>query len=131
MITMINSLSMMGGEDAEKFKPFDLDEIGQRAKELGEGVDLIKAEKLERKAQFGYSAVYKFKDINKLVLEDDPVSLMPDDLPTQDSEEGEVDDGFTFEFTKYLTSNFTAHLCKTKATIIFTISSKEKLSPCK
>lgn len=100
MITMINSLSAMGGDDAEKFEPFDMDDIKDRVSDLGEGVELIKAEKLEKKSQSGYSAVYKFKDINKLVLEDDPISLMPDDLPTQDSGEEGVDDGFTFKFTK-------------------------------
>lgn len=100
MVSMINSLTAMGGEDAEKFEPFSMNDIADRATEFGEGVELVKAEKLTRKTQSGYSAVYRFKDINKLVLQDDPSSLMPDNLPTHDPEGGKVADGFTFEFKK-------------------------------
>jgi hypothetical protein len=96
-VQMMKSFSQMGGEDSEPFNMFDPDDLKKKEKEFGEGVELVKSEKLERKRMTGYSAVYRFKDINKLKVEDDPASKMPEDIPGQEAEESEPPYTFTFK----------------------------------
>ena len=112
MAEMIESLSQMGGEaeNAEEFNPLDMEELKSRETEYGEGVTLVKAEEIERKSMKGYSAVYRFKNINKLKLNDDPASRMPDDMPSQGGETEEAP--FTFSFTKGNTSELVIKLNK-------------------
>lgn len=96
-VNMMQDFSKMGGEEGESFKMFDPEDLKNKAGDYGEGVELVKTETLERKTMTGYSAVYRFKDINKLELKDDPVSKMPDDIPGQEEETGSP---YTFSFVK-------------------------------
>ena len=96
-VQMMESFSQMGDSDSEVFNMFDPDDLKEKAKDFGEGVELVKSEKLERKKMTGYSAVYRFRDINKLKVEDNPASKMPEDIPGQEETGNEPPYTFTFK----------------------------------
>ncbi len=111
-MNMMESFAQMNGEkkDKDDFDLLNMNDLKKKAIDYGEDVELVKAEKLERKTMSGYSAVYKFNDINKLKVDDDPTSKMPDDLPGQDKDPGK--NPFTFTFTKGNPSSLIIHMNK-------------------
>ena len=63
-----------GAEESDKPKIkeqsfFKDDEIKKRAETLGSGVSFVKMERIANKQYEGYTAVYSFKDISKLHIE--------------------------------------------------------------
>jgi hypothetical protein len=57
----------------------DKDKLAEHAKEMGEGVELVSVEPYTEGDFSGYRAVYSFKDINKLKMNQNPAELMPSD----------------------------------------------------
>jgi hypothetical protein len=76
----------------------DKEKLEQNAKEMGEGVTLTSSEPFEEGGFSGYKAIYSFKDINKLKINQNPGDLMPKDAGTSAS--GEEKEYITFAFKK-------------------------------
>src|SRR5690554_4139896 len=81
------------------FELFDEKELKQQAAQMGEGVTYLKGEKIRLNGKEGYKALYKFNDITKLKLSDNPSNKIPgDDMMMQ---EQTADENYiTFNFTK-------------------------------
>ncbi|HYC72472.1 MAG TPA: hypothetical protein VEB66_14785 [Opitutaceae bacterium] len=87
-----------------KANPFDLlDEkkLREDAGKLGEGVEYVGADRITGEAGEGYIARYTFKDINKLLLDQNPTSVAPGSGGSGPSGGPEV---ITFAFTPGRTS---------------------------
>lgn len=104
MVEMLNAFAAWGGEDAEEIDIYDEDELRRQANEYGEGVKFVEGKKVSDKGREGYTAIYKFNDITKLRIDQDPDKKIPADFS-----EGEVDDDdpITFGFSKGIFSTLT------------------------
>ncbi len=90
----------MGGESGEAAEEPDFlneDELLEKAKVMGEGVKLVSAEKLSTEKGNGYKAIYSFKDINQVRINQNPGENLPQ---TGGPEEEAVEELITFRFTK-------------------------------
>jgi len=101
-VEQIKSMSggLGGKEDAAK-KPFELlDEakLKAAAAKLGEGVTFESAKKVTTDSSEGYTVIYKFADINKLKLNQNPSGAMPD--MGDGGKSDEKVELVTFQFTK-------------------------------
>lgn len=91
----------LGGDKDAAAKPFDLmDEakLKAAAEKMGEGVTFDSAKKVTTDSSEGYTVIYKFADISKLKLNQNPSGAMPDVGGGGKSEEKE--EFVTFQFTK-------------------------------
>jgi hypothetical protein len=59
------------------FDLFDEKKLSAKASEMGEGVTFVSAQKISNEKGEGAVATYAFKDINQLVLDQNPGSAMP------------------------------------------------------
>lgn len=84
--------------EGEPVDMFSEDELKKEASSFGEGVTFVSSEKHENQNMKGYTAVYSFKDINKIKIENDPGEKVPDDFDNQD--ELDKKDVITFNYTK-------------------------------
>jgi hypothetical protein len=103
--TFMELLAGMGGEAAGKDKPDFLneDELRENAPELGEGVTFVSAEKVDTERGSGYAALYEFKDINKVRINQNPGDKIS--LPSMGGDEEETPKEYVhFHFTKGKTS---------------------------
>lgn len=82
----------------QEFKMFEEEKIKAKASELGEGIEFVSMENIVTDEKEGYTAIYKFKDINKVKVNQDP----SDEVPMADQEPGsETNNEFVyFKFTK-------------------------------
>lgn len=65
------------GKDKEAFSVLNVEELKKKADELGEGTTYVSSKKVITDKYEGYKAVYAFKDINKLKLNQNPGGNMP------------------------------------------------------
>jgi hypothetical protein len=91
-----------GGGAPEASKPFDLlDEkkLKQEAEQMGEGTAYVSATKLDTADSSGYKAIFSFKDINKLKIDQNPSGSTPSmggDAPQPSNDKKEL---LAFHFT--------------------------------
>ncbi len=71
--------------------------IEKRAKKMGEGVRLKSLQSISEKDGVGYKAIYSFKDISKIKLEQNPGNKLPG---TAGKKGGRVDENIRFGFKK-------------------------------
>ena len=78
IINMIKefSSSFDSSGTAEEFTLFNETELKDKAVEMGKGVQYISGSKITEDGKEGYKAVYSFKDINTLRLDQNPTSLI-------------------------------------------------------
>jgi len=99
MVQMIKGFMVMGDDSTkqEKFSLLDEVELRNEAIELGEGVKYISGEELKDNGREGYRAIYEFKDVNKIKMDQD----VSDKAPSMGGENEETpEDDITFKFTK-------------------------------
>jgi hypothetical protein len=82
---------------SEEFTLFKESELKEKAANLGEGVEYISGEKITEEGKEGYRAIYSFEDINKLTIDQDPTSRIPDNPEAQQKQPEEY---LTFGFIK-------------------------------
>jgi len=102
-LQLIQGMSGEAAEPAEDFNMLDEDKLKEKAGQIGEDVALVSAESIKTDSGTGYKAIYSFKDINKIRINQNPAENVPTPGPGgPDSEEtGEF---ITFSFKKGTTS---------------------------
>jgi len=61
----------------QEFKMFEEEKIKAKASELGEGIEFVSMKNIVTDEKEGYTAIYKFKDLNKVKVNQDPSNEMP------------------------------------------------------
>jgi len=61
----------------QEFKMFEEEKIKAKASELGEGIEFVSMKNIITDEKEGYTAIYKFKDLNKVKVNQDPSNEMP------------------------------------------------------
>jgi hypothetical protein len=85
------------GAEKEEFSLLDTEELEEQAQAMGEGVSLVSAEPMATDWGEGYVAVFEFRDISKLRVNQNPGEKVPDAGPS----EGETqEENLTFEFER-------------------------------
>lgn len=108
MIDMMNSFMMMGDDTSGTgFDIFNEEELMNEAAEYGPGVEFVSGEKLSDGRREGYSAVYKFDNINQIKLKEDVTDKVPAGMTAESEEEG---DYVTFVFREGDPSELTINL---------------------
>ena len=78
MVEMMKQFASMGDPKTTKpFKLFDVKELKQNAANFGKGVTFVSADKVKKEGLEGYKAIYKFKDINDLIVDQNPDKKTP------------------------------------------------------
>ncbi len=80
------------GKEAPKKEPFDEAKLKEDAAKMGDGVEYVSHEKMEKDGFTGVKAVYSFKDITKLKLETTP------EMDGGQGDGGDKKEGGTFKF---------------------------------
>lgn len=106
LIDMLNAFAEWD-EDSEKFELYDEEELREQAFQFGEGVEFVEGKEIKDKGREGYTAIYRFADITKLRIEDNPDKKMSSDLLMEDTEEEQP---ITFNFKKGDYSTLTINL---------------------
>lgn len=89
------------GNEAEKmFDIFDEDKLANKAGNIGEGVTYVSGEKITNDKFEGYKAIYKFTDINKLKINQNPSENIPSGISGKSKESDNKMEFVTFRFTK-------------------------------
>lgn len=82
----------------QEFNLFEEEKIKAKTSNLGEGVEFVSMETIKTSEKEGYKAIYKFKDVNKVKLNQDPSNEVPMGEPTEASEKPKEE--VQFKFTK-------------------------------
>jgi hypothetical protein len=99
IVEMLGSFASMGdSSETEGFNLFDEEELKKEAMNMGEGVTYVSGKEIKDEGAEGYLAVYKFDDINKISIKQDPSEKV--DVPGMTSDETEKKEAFTFNFVK-------------------------------
>ncbi len=72
---MKEMMAGLGGKEGKQSDPFSTEEMKAAAAKMGEGVTFVKSEPIKRADAEGVHAVYAFKDVSKLYLNQTPDSL--------------------------------------------------------
>lgn len=78
---------------------FEEEKIKAKTSEMGEDVEFVSFELIKTEEKEGYKALYKFKDINKIQINQDPANEVPMSEPTEAAEE-KPREKLGFKFTK-------------------------------
>ena len=70
----------------QEFNMFEEEKIKAKTSEFGEGVEFVSMKTIKTDEKEGYTAIYKFKDINKVKVNQDPSDEMPMAEPAEDSD---------------------------------------------
>lgn len=70
----------------QEFNLFEEEKIKAKTSGLGEGVEFVSMETIKTSETEGYKAIYKFKDVNKVKLNQDPSNELPMGEPTEETE---------------------------------------------
>lgn len=96
MKDMLAMGAAQGGQADPFAKMTDKTKAQERAKKMGEGVELVSIEKIDADGKLGFKAIYKFADINKLKYS--AGSAMDMGNAPADAAEKAGDSGMTFMF---------------------------------
>jgi hypothetical protein len=100
MIQMLKQfMSGFAGDstNAEGFKLYNEEEMKKRASDYGEDVEFLSGKELLQDGREGYTAIYSFKDLNKLKFDQNPGSKIPEEIEGTEEEHKEY---ITFRFDK-------------------------------
>jgi hypothetical protein len=116
MLQMIAGVSSLGQEQ-EQAEPelLDIDKLKEKSSLMGEGVTLVSADRVSTDKSQGYTAVYKFGDINKIMVNQNPDENVPQPPAEDDGEH--LKEFMTFKFTKGT---------ETKPSVLMIISPREE-----
>lgn len=82
----------------QEFNLFEEEKIKAKTSEFGEGVEFVSMETFKTDEKEGYKAIYKFKDVNKVKVNQDPSNEVPIGEPTEAAEKQKEE--VLFKFTK-------------------------------
>ena len=102
-LQLIQGMSGEAAEPAEDFNMLDRDKLKEKAGQIGEDVVLVSAESIKTDSGTGYKAIYSFKDINKIRINQNPAENVPTPGPGGPDAE-ETGEFITFSFKKGSTS---------------------------
>ncbi len=102
-LQLMQGMSGEAAEPAEAIDMLDEDELKEKAGQIGEGVALVSAESIKTDSGTGYKAIYSFKDINKIRINQNPAENVPTRGPGGPDAE-ETGEFITFSFKKGSTS---------------------------
>ncbi|MFC2134008.1 hypothetical protein ACFLR4_00095 [Bacteroidota bacterium] len=94
-------------DEGEELDLYNEDELKQQAYEYGEGVEFVEGKRINDKGREGYTATYRFNDITKVRIEDDPDKKVPSDFSMEEVEEEQP---ITFGFNEGDFSTITINL---------------------
>ncbi len=77
------STDSSGNQNKNDFNLFKPEELKEKAKGMGEGVMLVSSQEYASETAQGYRVVYSFKDINKLMINQNPGERMPSGSPKE------------------------------------------------
>ncbi len=102
-LELIQGMSGESSEASEDFNILDKDKLKEKASQIGEGVTLVSSENIKTDSGSGYKAIYSFKDINKIRINQNPAENVPTpgSVGPDTEETGEF---ITFKFKKGGTS---------------------------
>lgn len=83
----------------KEFDMFDEAKLKEGAKDMGEGVTYVKGSKVVVEGYEGYRAIYAFRDINKLRINQNPGDKVPGGSQEGNSESKAAKEYLTFVFT--------------------------------
>ncbi len=70
----------------QEFNLFEEDKIKAKTSNYGEGVEFVSMKTIKTDEKEGYTAIYKFKDINKIKVNQDPSNEMPMAEPKENAD---------------------------------------------
>ena len=88
----------------------DKNKLAKYANEMGEGVALVSVSSLIEGEFSGYKAVYSFKDINKLKINQNPAELMPSDASGGSTTTSTEKEFLTFAYVQGVPNSLTINL---------------------
>lgn len=83
----------------QEFNIFEEEKIRTKSSEMGEGVEFVSMELIKTDEKEGYKAFYKFKDLNKVQVNQDPANEVPM-ADQSDTTEEKPKEQVRFKFTK-------------------------------
>lgn len=86
MFTEFASAFADSTQPQQEFNLFEEDKIKAKTSELGEGVEFVSMKTIKTDEKEGYTALYKFKDINKIKVNQDPSNEMPMAEPNENAD---------------------------------------------
>ncbi len=114
----LTSFSDDSTKEAEDFEMFKEADAKKRASDYGDGVEYVSGEHINTDTQEGFKAVYKFKDLNQLKINQNPNSkLSLDELKDEGMGEDTVDvkeEYVNFQFIKGKTPEIIVHFSQPK-----------------
>jgi len=84
----------------QEFKLFEEEKIKAKTSDYGEGIEFVSMENIVTDEREGYKAIYKFKDLDKVKVNQDPSDEMPMAEPKEGSEKTNE-----YVFFKFITGN--------------------------
>ena len=85
-------------EPNKEFNFFEESEIKSKASDFGEGITFVSMENIKTDEKEGYKAIYEFKDLNNVKVNQDPANEVPMTNPAQTEEP--KNEYVYFKFTK-------------------------------
>ena len=70
----------------QEFNMFEEEKIKAKTSDYGEGVEFVSMKTIKTDEKEGYTAIYKFQDINKIKVNQDPSDEMPMAEPKEDAD---------------------------------------------
>jgi hypothetical protein len=70
----------------QEFNMFEEDKIKAKTSDYGEGVEFVSMKTIKTDEKEGYTAIYKFKDINKIKVNQDPSNEIPMAEPKENAD---------------------------------------------
>src|SRR3990172_7365188 len=84
----------------QEFNLFEEEKIKAKTSDYGEGIEFVSMENIVTDEREGYKAIYKFQDLNKVKVNQDPSDEMPMAEPKEGSEKTNE-----YVFFKFITGN--------------------------
>ncbi len=113
-----NSFSDDSTKKTEDFEMFKEEDAKKRASDYGEGVEYVSGERITSDTQEGFKAIYSFKDLNLLKINQNPNSkLSMDELKGEGMDEDTVDvkeEYVNFQFIKGSPAEIIVHFSQPK-----------------
>ena len=121
VIQMFKQFASSFSEDSTKQEDFEMfkeEDAKKRASDYGEGVEYVSGEHVNTDTQEGFKAIYSFKDLNLLKINQNPNSkLSMDELKSEGIEEDTVDvkeEYVNFQFIKGNPAEIIVHFSQPK-----------------
>lgn len=121
---LANSMPPDSGEEKEEFNLFNEEELRGQAAAFGEGVEYLNGKEISDDSKEGFSAVYSFKDLNQLRINQNPNAKLP--LGAIEENDEVQEELVTFRFVKNKNSEITINFTSLKPETIMDEIAKDE-----